>query len=94
MFGLSAEFVSQITQDDEFVVWYDSWPSVELFASCATQWRLLPMGGVQGLDYGSVRAVLVMRGVLDQEAMFDDVRALELGALTAFRGQSLDIDNG
>lgn len=74
----------------DFVVWAECWESVELFGACATQWRVLPMGGLLGLDYSAVRAVLQMRGVLDQAAAFDDVRLLEQGALAAMRGKSLD----
>jgi hypothetical protein len=74
----------------EFVVWYDSWPSVELFAACATQWRVAPAGGLIGLDYSALRAVLQMRGVLDQETAFEDVRMMERGALAAARGTTLD----
>ena len=48
------------------------------------------MGGVQGLDYSAVRAVLEMRGVLDKGALFDDVRLMEFGALAALNGKPLD----
>lgn len=74
----------------DFVVWHDNWPALQVFCACATQWRMIPMGGIQGLDYAALRAVMQMRGVLDQEAAFEDVRLLELGALGAFRKQSLD----
>jgi hypothetical protein len=73
-----------------FVVWSECWPSVELFCACNTQWRIKPMGGVQGLDYSAVRAVLEMRGVLDKGALFDDVRLMEFGALAALNGKTLD----
>lgn len=75
----------------EFTVWHDNWPSLELFAACATQWRPLPMGGgVTGLDYTAVRAVMQMTGVQDQRPAFEDIRLLELGALAGFRKQPLD----
>lgn len=74
----------------EHTVWHDNWPALELFAACATQWRAGPAGGVTGLDYTAVRSVMQMSAVLDQHQMFDDIRLLELGALTAFRKQPLD----
>ena len=72
------------------VVHADCWPALEVFAACATQWRLKPMGGVQGLEYTSVQAVIQMRGVLDAGELFDDVRLIEMGALAAMNGKPLD----
>ena len=71
-------------------VWPENWESVQTFMLCATQWRYFPMGGAQGLDYASVRAVLQMHGVLDQSAALLDLRLLECGALAAMRGKPLD----
>lgn len=73
----------------DHVVWHECWPALEAFSACATQWRYFPMGGVQGLDYGSVHAVIQMRGVLDAGELFDDVRLIEMGALAAMRGKTL-----
>ena len=71
-------------------VWPENWESVQTFMLCATQWRYFPMGGAQGLDYASVRAVLQMHGVLDQSAALLDLRLRECGALAAMRGKPLD----
>lgn len=53
------------------------------------------MGEACGIDYAAIRAVLQMRGTLDQGSAFDDVRLLEHGALAAIRGKSLsELING
>jgi hypothetical protein len=89
-----AHFKAQAARQD-FIVWADNWESLELFCACSTQWRYRPMGEACGIDYAAVRAVLQMRGTLDQGAAFDDVRLLEHGALAAIRGKSLsELING
>jgi len=74
----------------DYVVWDENWQALEVFAILATQWRTLPMGGVSGLDYAAVWAVLQMRATAEPGAMFDDLRLLERGALAGFRKQPLD----
>ena len=88
-FQLPPEAIAHLRPAD-CVVWHRNWPALELFVSCATQWRLLPMGGLQGLDYAAVRAVMQMCAVQDQRAMFDDIRLLERGALCALQKRSLE----
>lgn len=89
---LSPEAIAhlQAQRPADLEVWPENWKSVETFMLCATQWRYFPMGGAQGLDYASVRAVLQMHGVLDQSAALHDMRLLEHGALAAMRGKPLD----
>lgn len=73
-----------------FTVWFDSWPAVELFLSCVTQWRLAPMGALLGLDYTALAAAMWMRRERDRRALFDDVRLIERGAVAASRGTPLE----
>lgn len=78
-------------------VWAENWPALEAFAACSTQWRILPMGGNQGIDYPSLQAVLWARDIprRDRSRIFDDVRLIERGALAAMSGKSLeDLING
>jgi len=86
---LPPEAIAHLTRPD-YLVWNENWPALETFAALATQWRTLPMGGVSGLDYAAVWAVLQMRATAEPGAMFDDLRLLERGALAGFRKQPLD----
>lgn len=67
----------------------DNWPAWLVFGACSTQWRLAPMGGVQGLDYPALESVMRMMTVKNRPEMFHKVRLIERGALGRFRGDSL-----
>lgn len=73
----------------EFVVEHDNWEAFRLFLSCATQWRLKPMGGLQGIDYPSLESIMRMQGVKNRPERFNQVRLIERGALARFNGVSL-----
>ena len=64
------------------------WPAhreaFELFAACATQWRVIAgMAGVhhQGIDYPALESVMRMKGVDDQPTRFEQIQHIEAGAL-------------
>lgn len=65
----------------------ENWPTVMLFLSLQTQWRIdiAPMSGEQawrGLRYSAVQAALQMMGLRrDAKALFDGVRLMESAAL-------------
>lgn len=52
--------------------------AVEVFQALDTQWRA-GFGGVQGLDYGALPAVLRLMGVprVSWKGLFSDLRAME-----------------
>lgn len=60
---------------------------MEVFSALGTQWRIHPMGGVIGLDYGAVQPVLRLLGVPRSawRELFEDLRVLERGALEEMR---------
>ena len=63
--------------------------------ACATQWRLRPMGGVQGIDYSALESVMRMMGVKRRADVFRQVRLIERGAPGRVRGVSLgDLPGG
>lgn len=72
----------------DFVVWYEAWPAVELFFSLHTQWRH-GFDGVTGLDYLAVLAVLALHYPRRQQQLdvLTEIQALELGAMTAINEQ-------
>jgi hypothetical protein len=45
-------------QDPDFAVDPDNWDAVETFCRCGTQWNYGAMGGVIGLKYEGVKALL------------------------------------
>ena len=71
-------------------VWPDNLDAVNVFIGMATQWRP-SFGGVIGLDYGALPAVLDMLEIARKKraAVFDDLRVMEDAALETIR-ESLD----
>lgn len=63
----------------------DVWPALQVFLAMRTQWRVGSCGAT-GLDYAALPAVLRLLRVkpADQPALFDDLRAMEEGALAYF----------
>ena len=67
----------------EFEVWPENMPAVNLFCRISTQWRSLGMGP-SGLDYGVLFACLGRMHLSEQahDWLFDDVRVIEAEALS------------
>src|SRR3546814_5530475 len=34
----------------------ENWCAVDVFLACGTQWRVIPMGGMQGIDYTGLQS--------------------------------------
>lgn len=64
-------------------VWPECLPALELMRACGTQWQLGGMGGVVGLRYEAVSAVMDMRAVpsVERAALLDDLRVMEQAML-------------
>jgi hypothetical protein len=67
-----------------FEIWPDCELSVSVFAAMSTQWQVGPMGPT-GLNYASLPVVLQRMKVTDSDAVFDDLRVMELAALKLMR---------
>lgn len=79
---------NQQVEPDEFEVYPENWQALELFRQCASQWRTAGMGTVTGLDYTSVKAVLdIHHPNTNHIELFEQIRLLEQGALTAMHEQ-------
>ena len=63
-------------------VYPDVVQSVELFFDMRTQWRS-GFGGMTGLDYAALPAVLALRRVpaADRSGIFDDLQIMEMAVL-------------
>ena len=64
-------------------IWPEHAQAVEVFANLLTQWRTGPMGGVIGLDYGVLPAVLEMMALArtDWPDLFAQIRVMENEAI-------------
>lgn len=53
----------------------------EFFSFCDRQWRYGAMGGVMGLDFATIFALMPAFKIRDQRRMLEDLKAIETGAL-------------
>lgn len=84
MFGLA---LPEQARTDDFEVWEENWPVLEMFLRCQTQWRTT-MSGVLGLDYGAVAWVLKLYEVEDQRSMLEDLQVMEAAAMATINSRS------
>jgi hypothetical protein len=64
-------------------VWPDNVPTISVFISMSTQWRV-GMSGATGLDYTALPTVMRLTGVpaADRAEVFEGIRLMEDAALT------------
>ena len=84
MFGLA---LPEQARTDDFEVWEENWPVLDMFLRCQTQWRTT-MSGVLGLDYGAVAWVLKLYEVEDQRSMLEDLQVMEAAAMATINSRS------
>jgi hypothetical protein len=73
-------------RNDDFEVWEENWPVLEMFLRCQTQWRTT-MSGVLGLDYAAVAWVLKLYEVEDQRALLEDLQVMEAAAMVTINSR-------
>ena len=73
-------------RSDDFEVWEENWPVLEMFLRCQTQWRTT-MSGVLGLDYGAVAWVLKLYEVEDHRSMLEDLQVMEAAAMATINSR-------
>jgi hypothetical protein len=71
---------------DDFEVWPQNWPAVEMFMRVQTQWRTA-MNGVIGLDYTALAWLLTLYEVKDQRSLLEDLQVMEAAALAILNKQ-------
>ncbi len=80
---LGVSLPEPVTAVDEFEVWEENWPVVELFLRVQTQWRT-GMNGPVGLDYVAVAWVLkLIAEEAIHRALLEDLQIME-GAVLAY----------
>jgi hypothetical protein len=72
---------------EDFEIWEENWPVVEMFLRCQTQWRTT-MNGVLGLDYGAVAWLFKMYAVEDPRALLEDLQIMEAAAMMVINSRS------
>lgn len=65
---------------EHYEVWPENEHGVLTFLRCQTQWRT-SSGGVVGLDYNVVLAMLALYDVPDRAAVLEDVQVMEYQAI-------------
>jgi hypothetical protein len=60
----------------DFEVWPENWPAVELFLRCQTQWRT-SVNGRAGLDYGVVLSLGSLYQMADLPRVLEDLQVIE-----------------
>ena len=95
-FGFSAEQKETILskgnpEDEDFIILPENWPALEIFLVCQTQWRYSSVGAI-GLDYSAVLKVIetYYKKRKRKKSMFNNVQAIESGALAAIRALKKD----
>ena len=74
-------------RSDDFEVWEENWPVLEMFLRVQTQWRTT-MSGVLGLDYGAVAWLFMMYEVKDPRALLEDLQVMEAAAMATINSRS------
>ena len=72
---------------EDFGVWPENWPTVEMFLRVQTQWRT-SMGGVLGLDYVALAWVFRLYAVEDERSMLEDLQVMEAAAMAVLSERS------
>jgi hypothetical protein len=84
--GLDLSEADLVRPAAEAGIWAWLRPAIEAFAAVSTQWRTASLDGAvirTGLDYGALRAAWELAGIEATATLFEDVRAIEAGALEA-----------
>jgi hypothetical protein len=75
---------------NDFGVWPENWPAIQLFLCCATQWRITGgFSGVrwEGIDYPAAESVLRALKVGEWSDLFGSLRIMEKEARAILNGQ-------
>jgi hypothetical protein len=73
--------------EKDFQVLPENWDAIDLFLRCQTQWNT-SVGGVTGLNYASVLAIIDMYKYADPVSVFEDLQVLEITAMSLLNKES------
>lgn len=72
--------------DEDFGIWPENWPAVQMFLRVQTQWRTT-MGGVIGLDYAAVQWLFKLYDVEEPRSLLEDLQVMEVAAMAVINKQ-------
>nr|BAR27013.1 unnamed protein product [uncultured Mediterranean phage uvMED] len=72
---------------EDFEVWPDNWPAVEMFLRCQTQWRTTS-AGVCGFDYVALEWLFRLYEVEDQPTVLENLQVMEAAAVKILNKES------
>lgn len=84
MFGAPEDVIAELEQAqkvEDFEVWPDCWPAVQLFLRLQTQWRVT-QGAFVGLDYSAARWIFDLYAPDDYKETFEQLVVIEHAALS------------
>jgi hypothetical protein len=84
-FGAPQEVIDEMyaaQKNDDFEVWSENWPFIEMFLRLQTQWRT-SFGGLVGLDYSAARWLFELYSVEDRKEMLEALQVMEHTILSA-----------
>ncbi|MDD5395242.1 MAG: DUF1799 domain-containing protein [Thiothrix sp.] len=76
----------------EYYIWPENWSAWEFFNELSDQWLFAPMGGAIGLNGSVVLDYVKLGGMKGKkaQAIYQDIRHIASGALSAWREKSKD----
>lgn len=83
----ASKWIGEEEPEGDYAVWLENWPTVYVFMSMSTQWRVIAsgMGGIhyQGLEYEALPATMSLMGIRrkDWPEIFAGLRPMEAAAL-------------
>lgn len=78
--------MNEASPAEDFEVFPENWPVVDLFLRLQTQWRFTGMGVAAGLDYTAVDVVMRRLRIEDLDgSIFAGLQVMEVAALNAVR---------
>lgn len=89
-FGAPDDVIAELEQaqkNEDFEVWPENWPFLEMFLRMQTQWRT-SFSGLIGLDYNAAQWLFDVYSVNDHKEMLDALMVMERSALRALNERS------
>lgn len=86
---MSIDDVEAMLESPDVEIDPDNWQTVQAFLACSTQWVYAGMGGIVGLNYPGVKAVLDLTIKPKHRAeIFAGIQLMERAALTILNEKS------
>ena len=78
------EELLEMQKSEDFEVWPENWPALQLFLRVQTQWRAT-YGAYYGLDYNTLFSAIELYQLDDRADIFERVQNIEFGIIDALR---------